>query len=102
MGAHLCLFGSPRLLWLRLFWLRLRRFWLFLWLGLGLWLFLRGFRLFLQRYIANDVAQDVCQGDDAEQTSFPPTTSLVLFSLNYDQPMHPAFVDQLEKRSEGV
>jgi len=102
MGEYLYLFGGPRLLRLRLFWLRLRWFGLLFRLRLGLRPFLGGFRLFVQWWIANDISQDIGQRDDAEQTPLPSTAPFILFSLNYDQPMHPAFVDQLEKCSKGV
>jgi len=82
MGAHLYPFGDPRFLWLRLFWLLLLG--LPSRLELALRLFFRGFRLFLQWCIPNDVSQDIGQRDDAKQTPLPSTTSLILFSLNYD------------------
>jgi len=98
--TYLYLFSGPRLLRLRLLrlWLILRVFLL----GLGMRLFFKGFRLFLQWSVADDVLQNIGQRDDPEQTSFPSAALFILFSLNDDEPMHSALVYQLEKCPEGI
>ena len=52
--------------------------------------------------VPDDVSQHIGQRDDAEQAPLPSAAPFVPFSLNDDQPMYSAFIDQLQKRSERI